>query len=352
MLGYHLIARPPLSLAASVGLVKLHAKLLSNYKAWARQLRQTPQCAVRASRRPRRAHQPRLAQRWIRKTLRALCQTAAVAFHRACVRARARARARGCAAQGESDISQNKATDLVLCVLIWGEAANLRHVPESLCFLFHKMREELWRAAVVNNQSRPAGWFLSRVIAPLYRLMRTEMNKKDAKGKPLGHTRKCNYDECAPSRHAPRSSAIRHGPNTERGPLPAPGSGCFAPRRLRCYSRCLPSEHSNARGPPPRLLSGARPRPTHISPLSYYPIRFPALSLAPLTSPSLTTPSVSPRTLLPRSPPPLLLPHPFPRSLSCPAHFPRSCPRVHVAPAQLQRILLVDGVPQVPLLLA
>ena len=122
------------------GLDALHAKLLSNYKAWARQLGATPQCS------------------------------------------------------GESDVPHNKAIDLVMYVLIWGEAANLRHVPESLCFLFHSMRSELWKASHSPMQ-RPQGWFLSRVIAPLYRHMRAEMNKKNARGQPLGHTRKPNYDD-------------------------------------------------------------------------------------------------------------------------------------------------------------
>jgi len=123
-----------------VGLSSLHAKLLSNYRTWARQLGTTPQCA------------------------------------------------------GESDTAANKTTDLALLMLIWGEAANLRHVPESLCYLFHKMRAELWGAAPHSVQ-RPQGWFLSRVIAPLYRHMRAEMNRKNAKGKPLGHTSKPNYDD-------------------------------------------------------------------------------------------------------------------------------------------------------------
>ena len=122
------------------GLTSLHGKLLSNYKKWAVQLGTTPQCA------------------------------------------------------GESDVAHNKVTDLVLYVLIWGEAANLRHVPESLCYLFHVMRSELWSAAA-GTYVRPQGWFLSRVIAPLYRHMRAEMNKKGARGKPLGHTCKPNYDD-------------------------------------------------------------------------------------------------------------------------------------------------------------
>ena len=96
---------------------------------------------------------------------------------------------------GESDVAQNKATDLVLYVLIWGEAANLRHVPESaLLSLSLDAIAELWSAAA-GTYVRPQGWFLSRVIAPLYRHMRAEMNKKGARGKPLGHTCKPNYDD-------------------------------------------------------------------------------------------------------------------------------------------------------------
>ena len=84
--------------------------------------------------------------------------------------------------------------DISLYLLIWGEAANLRHVPECICFLFHQMRLELWAGAAVSAKTnRPPGWFLSKVIAPLYRLMRLEMKKTAESGKPMGHTRGCNY---------------------------------------------------------------------------------------------------------------------------------------------------------------
>ena len=122
----------------------LHGKLLSNYRQWAKQLLTTPQCA------------------------------------------------------GDADVAHQKMIDLGLYLLIWGEAANLRHVPESLCFLFHQMRLELWAAGPSAGgaaaPNRPQGWFLSRVVAPLYRTMRSEMNRK-VKGKPVGHTRKANYDD-------------------------------------------------------------------------------------------------------------------------------------------------------------
>ena len=120
----------------------LHRKLLGNYRHWAKQLLTQAQCA------------------------------------------------------GDSDIAANKMIDIALYLLIWGEAANLRHVPECICFLFHQMRLELWaQAAVKSTTNRPPGWFLSKVIAPLYRLMRLEMKKTAESGKPMGHTRGCNYDD-------------------------------------------------------------------------------------------------------------------------------------------------------------
>ena len=33
------------------------------------------------------------------------------------------------------------AVNLMLWLCIWGEAGNLRHLPECLCFLYHKMMQ-------------------------------------------------------------------------------------------------------------------------------------------------------------------------------------------------------------------
>ena len=120
----------------------LHSKLMGNYRQWAKQLLTQSQCA------------------------------------------------------GVEDLAQHKMLDISLYLLVWGEAANLRHVPECVCFLFHQMRLELWAGASASNPTvRPSGWFLSKVIAPLYKLMRAEMKKTALGGKPMGHTRGCNYDD-------------------------------------------------------------------------------------------------------------------------------------------------------------
>eukprot|EP00967_Tisochrysis_lutea_P145029 scaffold271754_cov28-Tisochrysis_lutea.AAC.2 len=45
------------------------------------------------------------------------------------------------------------------------------------------------------HSGTPQGWFLSRVVAPLYRKLRAEFKRTAPNGKPLGHTRKANYDD-------------------------------------------------------------------------------------------------------------------------------------------------------------
>jgi len=100
------------------------------------------------------------------------------------------------ACASEQAIKLVKLTDCALFLLIWGEAANLRHVPECLCFLFHRMRQEHSDSnRRLPGERRPPGWYVSKVVAPLYRAMRDEMSKKTKQGQPAGHTVKCNYDD-------------------------------------------------------------------------------------------------------------------------------------------------------------
>jgi hypothetical protein len=64
--------------------------------------------------------------------------------------------------------------DIVVYLLVWGESANLRHCPESICFLYHKvMDEHLTLTAAFGNSlphesSRYPGYFLDMVITPMY----------------------------------------------------------------------------------------------------------------------------------------------------------------------------------------
>ncbi|EGZ28172.1 putative glycosyl transferase family 48 protein [Phytophthora sojae] len=76
--------------------------------------------------------------------------------------------------------------DLCLFFFIWGEASNLRHSPEFLCFLFHKMKEEF---PSIRHSEREAGHFLDTVVTPVYGLLRAEMTSKH------DHEDRHNYDD-------------------------------------------------------------------------------------------------------------------------------------------------------------
>jgi callose synthase len=76
--------------------------------------------------------------------------------------------------------------DLCLFFFIWGEASNLRHTPEYLCFLFHKMKEEF---PAVRHMTREPGFFLDTVITPVYNLLRAQM------ASPFDHEDRLHYDD-------------------------------------------------------------------------------------------------------------------------------------------------------------
>jgi len=42
--------------------------------------------------------------------------------------------------QGQQEIQQRKILYMGLYLLIWGEAANVRFMPECLCYIFHNVR--------------------------------------------------------------------------------------------------------------------------------------------------------------------------------------------------------------------
>lgn len=70
-----------------------------------------------------------------------------------------------------SHILKGLLEDVLLYLLVWGEAGNLRHMPESICFIYHKTMEERMR-----NRRRPKedlypGFFLDMVITPIYEVV-------------------------------------------------------------------------------------------------------------------------------------------------------------------------------------
>ncbi|KIK59915.1 glycosyltransferase family 48 protein [Collybiopsis luxurians FD-317 M1] len=64
---------------------------------------------------------------------------------------------------------------LALFLLCWGEAGNVRFVPETLCFIF-KCADDYYRSPECQNRVEPVpeGLYLNSVIKPLYRFMRDQ----------------------------------------------------------------------------------------------------------------------------------------------------------------------------------
>ncbi|KAJ3682007.1 hypothetical protein LUZ60_014580 [Juncus effusus] len=102
-----------------------------------------------------------------------------------------------------SDLSKEKKL-LYVCLyfLIWGEGANVRFLPEGLCYIFHHMAremEELMRPQTASfaescvTENRESASFLDRVIFPLYDIVAAEANNNDNGRAP--HSAWRNYDD-------------------------------------------------------------------------------------------------------------------------------------------------------------
>ncbi|XP_058067565.1 callose synthase 5 [Magnolia sinica] len=106
--------------------------------------------------------------------------------------------------QGQQEVQQRKILYMGLYLLIWGEAANIRFMPECLCYIFHNMAYELHgllagNVSVVTGENIKPSYggddeaFLRKVITPLYRVVEKEA-KKSRNGK-APHSSWCNYDD-------------------------------------------------------------------------------------------------------------------------------------------------------------
>ncbi|XP_020523271.1 callose synthase 7 isoform X2 [Amborella trichopoda] len=92
---------------------------------------------------------------------------------------------------------------IALYLLIWGEASNLRFMPECLCYVFHKMADELYGillgkvSAASGGDYKPAYTgeeaFLHEVVTPIYNVVREEAKK--SKGGTASHSKWRNYDD-------------------------------------------------------------------------------------------------------------------------------------------------------------
>ncbi|KAF2950556.1 callose synthase 7 [Oryza sativa Japonica Group] len=99
-------------------------------------------------------------------------------------------------------VTQNKQQLMLLHIglylLIWGEASNVRFMPECLCYIFHHMARQLHKMIEENNFQSPPGFeeegsFLKTAIEPIYKVLQKEAHK--SKGGTAGHSTWRNYDD-------------------------------------------------------------------------------------------------------------------------------------------------------------
>uniref|UniRef100_A0A0E0JJS1 1,3-beta-glucan synthase n=1 Tax=Oryza punctata TaxID=4537 RepID=A0A0E0JJS1_ORYPU len=102
----------------------------------------------------------------------------------------------------ETGTGQNKQQLMLLHIglylLIWGEASNVRFMPECLCYIFHQMARQLHKMIEENYFQSPPGFeeegsFLKTAIEPIYKVLQKEAHK--SKGGTAGHSTWRNYDD-------------------------------------------------------------------------------------------------------------------------------------------------------------
>ncbi|KAM5582414.1 callose synthase 3 [Rosa sericea] len=104
----------------------------------------------------------------------------------------------------QQEVQQRKLLYMGLYLLIWGEAANLRFMPECLCYIYHHMAFELYGMLAGNvspmtgENVKPAYGgedeaFLKKVVTPIYNVIAREADwSKRGKSK---HSQWRNYDD-------------------------------------------------------------------------------------------------------------------------------------------------------------
>ncbi|KAI7992525.1 Callose synthase 3 [Camellia lanceoleosa] len=104
----------------------------------------------------------------------------------------------------QQEMQQRKLLYMGLYLLIWGEAANLRFMPECLCYIYHHMAFELYGmlagnvSPVTGENVKPAYGgeeeaFLRKVVTPIYEVLAKEA-KRSRKGISK-HSQWRNYDD-------------------------------------------------------------------------------------------------------------------------------------------------------------
>ncbi|WZZ49830.1 hypothetical protein YC2023_049937 [Brassica napus] len=104
----------------------------------------------------------------------------------------------------QQEVQQRKLLYMGLYLLIWGEAANLRFMPECLCYIYHHMAFELYGmlagsvSPTTGEHIKPAYGgddeaFLQKVVTPIYKTIAKEA--KRSRGGKSKHSEWRNYDD-------------------------------------------------------------------------------------------------------------------------------------------------------------
>ncbi|KAE9463007.1 hypothetical protein C3L33_05086, partial [Rhododendron williamsianum] len=104
----------------------------------------------------------------------------------------------------QQEVQQRKLLYMGLYLLIWGEAANLRFMPECLCYIYHHMAFELYGmlagsvSPTTGEHIKPAYGgeeeaYLRKVVTPIYNTIAKE--GRWSKGGKLKHSQWRNYDD-------------------------------------------------------------------------------------------------------------------------------------------------------------
>lgn len=109
--------------------------------------------------------------------------------------------------ESDSDPGRRKLLFLSLYLLIWGEAANVRFMPECLCYLFYQMAKELddilelatasrSKAIAPGSVGEPGPYaFLENIITPLYAVIKQEADYAGHGSDAKDHAAWRTYDD-------------------------------------------------------------------------------------------------------------------------------------------------------------
>ncbi|XP_075644181.1 callose synthase 2-like isoform X3 [Castanea sativa] len=103
----------------------------------------------------------------------------------------------------QQEVQQRKLLYMGLYLLIWGEASNLRFMPECLCYIYHHMAFELYGmldgriSPMTGEPVKPVYGgddeaFLKKVVTPIYESIAKEAKRSRGKAK---HSQWRNYDD-------------------------------------------------------------------------------------------------------------------------------------------------------------